>query len=227
MDLSKTHIVNVLQKCTQHKLNSKQESLSLLIYSIFLITGFRLIGLEEDSLLERPRDLNDACLPDHWNASKDHFDFKFKHDQSSLTFLVKCLKLADKFIVHGYAIEEGKVHEFDIHMDSFINSQLSFPLEGFSDIFIHLDDLVSDVKSKILHKLIPGLTKIGYEPTIPTTTTQPPPTVPYQPPFRPFIPQNPVYPEMPPYVNDPFGRSPFTIGDADLDPFAAMRPPQY
>lgn len=43
-------------------------------------------------------------LPQSWNASPA-FAFRYKHPQSSLTFLIKAVQMADKLIVHGMAVE--------------------------------------------------------------------------------------------------------------------------
>jgi hypothetical protein len=45
-------------------------------------------------------------LPPQWNDHGPHaYTFQYTHPQSSLTFMLKGVTLADKFIVHGLAIE--------------------------------------------------------------------------------------------------------------------------
>lgn len=44
-------------------------------------------------------------LPDEWNAHGPHsYAFRYSHPQSSLTFVIKSLKLGERWIVHGLAI---------------------------------------------------------------------------------------------------------------------------
>ena len=44
-------------------------------------------------------------LPTDWNTSKDVYCFRYRHSQSAMTFLLKCLPMANKFIIHALAIE--------------------------------------------------------------------------------------------------------------------------
>lgn len=44
-------------------------------------------------------------LPQDWNAAGDMFSFRYKHPQSAFIFLLKGVKVGDKLIVHGMAIE--------------------------------------------------------------------------------------------------------------------------
>lgn len=112
-------------------------------------------------------------LPADWNASGDMFSFRYKHSQSSLTFLLKGVKIGkNKLVVHGMGIEDEQLHSVELAPSTFVSSNCSFPaqpsegsaLEGAFASREQLHAVLREFRVGIMQKLIPGLNKPGYEP---------------------------------------------------------------
>jgi hypothetical protein len=150
-------------------------------------------------------------------------------------FLIKSIRLAGKFLVHGLAIEDNKTSTLEVVIADYTSASF-FPYNGREPLvngFIsesRLKDLISLYKINILQKLIPGLNKPGYEETTQTTTSpirssaSQPRNDPYDPlRIPPRVP--PTYP-APQVFDDPFSvegprTNPFSVGRDDLDPFGS------
>jgi len=166
-------------------------------------------------------------LPDSWNKdAPESYSMKYRHEQSSLTFLVKVIKLANKTIVHGIAEETDKTMTLDIvTADYFSASAFPYTAGPSSTPLVHgfissarVNDLVSLYKINILQKVIPSLRKEGYEESIGETATASASQ------GRPQQPRNPRN-SPPPVPHQPFnlpplsgGNNPLSIGRRDLDP---------
>jgi len=204
-----------------------QNAIAALLHTIFTAVAFRLIAVDEAS----PSNLTSGnILPDGWNKNgPDHYTFRYRHDQSSLEFVVKVSKLGGRTLVNAIAIESDKVASLDISTNDFVSTSF-FPRDLDSDSsgepLVHgfisssrVADLTSQVKLRILQKLIPGLRKDGYTEEATEVSTagvsqplqpqQPPPArpEPHTPPFAAYQP-----PHIPP-------ENPLSIGRRDLDPF--------
>ncbi|KAI8818960.1 PI31 proteasome regulator N-terminal-domain-containing protein [Fimicolochytrium jonesii] len=222
--------------------------------------GFRFIGVGEERKDHADYPDTDQAsvvvrsLPSDWNATGDMFSFRYKHSQSSLTFLLKCVKVGkNKLIVHGMGIEDEKLHTIELAPGTFISEALDFPFEIQLDAeggsrggavkkvesaFASEDQLYAvlrEFRVGIMQKLIPGLNKPGYEPDTSSSrstaassssrdNTQNRPRPPY------FYPITGVpYPEGEDEhrtgpLYSPF-RNPHSVGDVDLDPFGALGGP--
>ncbi|CAG8510115.1 5070_t:CDS:2 [Paraglomus brasilianum] len=217
-------------------LKSCQDVLAILFHTIMLAVDFRFIGLGEDGTIASSTEEQDTIprLPKEWNANgPDSYAFRYKHPQSSLMFLIKSIRLAGKFLVHGLAIEDNKTSTLEVVIADYTSASF-FPYNGREPLvngFIsesRLKDLISLYKINILQKLIPGLNKPGYEETTQTTPpiraqgTPQSRNDPYDPlRIPPRVP--PTYP-APPVFDDPFSvegprTNPFSVGGDDLDPF--------
>jgi hypothetical protein len=181
-----------------------------------------------------PRTFPNNVLPDDWNT-RGHVDFTFRyrHDQSSLEFLVKTIKLGQRTLINAIALESDKSASLDVSTNdftspSFYPHDLSKPdaqplVHGFISS-TRIADFVSQFKLKIVQKLIPGLRKEGYVEEAEDTSTNAGPANPPQamnpPPARPR-PITPPFPDDFPYRLPPYGapRNPLEIGRSDLEPF--------
>lgn len=80
-----------------------QDGIAALLHSVMTTLGFRLVGLD-DSSSDMQQEKN--VLPEEWSKhSPDSFAFRYRHDQSSLVFLLKLVKLSKRTVVHGIALE--------------------------------------------------------------------------------------------------------------------------
>ncbi|KAF8980747.1 hypothetical protein BGZ46_003746 [Entomortierella lignicola] len=159
-------------------LGSPYEALAALSHAIMTAVGFRLEGLGEDDNLRNDRSntedsKNANILPERWNTSKESFSFRYKHNQSQLTYLIKCMRIAGKCIIHGTTVETSKICSLELEVKDF-TSPSYFPYTTTTNLskdplwngFIsrsRINDLISQFKIKIVQVLIPGLTKPGYQ----------------------------------------------------------------
>lgn len=102
------------ESSTSARLRQPQDGLSALLHTILTRLDFRLIGLGEDHRLDQQGDddQNQSAnktknqLPEDWNSKgPDTYSFRYRHDQSSLEFIIKTVKLAARVVVHGIAVE--------------------------------------------------------------------------------------------------------------------------
>ncbi|CAJ0838385.1 4193_t:CDS:2 [Entrophospora sp. SA101] len=148
-----------------------QDALAALFHAIMISFEFRLIGFGEDDNLNVNYDIdnegNIITLPDVWNAQGPNFyAFRYKHHQSSLTFLIKSMKMSNKFLVHGMAIEDNKTVTFETATEDYVYPSI-FPYtlekaesQPLLNVYIsesRINDLINQYKTKIIDKLIPNL----------------------------------------------------------------------
>ncbi len=134
------------------QLRSPSDALSAMIHTIMTRLDFRLTGLSEDDRLPPPATTTSASsgttesssspttdasssaasiasntLPSSWNAKgPDHYSFRYKHHQSSLDYLVKIVKLGNKAVIHGIALQGSKTSTLELPLaDYFSPSFLS------------------------------------------------------------------------------------------------------
>ncbi|RHZ47861.1 hypothetical protein Glove_566g16 [Diversispora epigaea] len=220
-------------------LRSGQDALAALFHSIMLNLGFRLIGLDEDDTfgdnINRDSEGNILGLPENWNLHEPNsYSFRYKHPQSSFTFLVKCIRLANKFLIHGMGIEDNKTTTFELISDNYF-SPSAFPYtvgklhsEPLVNVYISknlVKDLISLYKINIVQKLIPNLNKPGYEETSSNRTINTPSG--YRQPHINDPLRVPQQRSRPPIFDDPYGGdeplniNPLSVGRDDLDPLGA------
>jgi proteasome inhibitor subunit 1 (PI31) len=100
-----TSLLPTLLPPSAKTLSSPQHALAALLHTAMVIVGFRLIGVDDSSV---PRqDLNNV-LPEEWSQhGPGNFTFRYKHEQSSLEFVVKVGKLGSRTVVNAIAVEVG------------------------------------------------------------------------------------------------------------------------
>lgn len=87
----------------QKLIASSQDALAVLFHAAMVSIGFRLVGLDDSS---SSREFAENVLPAEWNKSgPGSYTLRYKHDQSSLVFLLKVVKLSTRSLIHGIAIE--------------------------------------------------------------------------------------------------------------------------
>ncbi|KAF8341468.1 PI31 proteasome regulator N-terminal-domain-containing protein [Cantharellus anzutake] len=213
-------------------LNAPQDGIAALLHTVMTLIGSRLVGLD-DSATDAEYDNN--ALPSEWKKhSPDSYGFRYRHEQSSLVFFLKIVKLSKRLVVHGIALEDDKTYTLEIPVSDF-TSESAFPYDTASNAspLIHAfitsaraNDLISSFKLCILQKLIPSLQKEGYEesnePSAQSsqTTFQPIPVRP-APPLQPSNPE-PSQPFQLPYPPSGPGRNPLEIGRSDLEPLGGL-----
>lgn len=219
----------ILQSLTESKpqLRNEFDAVVAVLHLTMRELGFRCTGLTEKSQSNNNNAYDDKALPDGWNESHDSYSFQYKHTQSSLNFLVKCLVMNDKLLIHGASKEDNKVFSLEISVKDYVNTN---SLSNYDGLYKQLDKLTALFKINITSKLLPDLNKAGYEnaatetPSTNTSTTRDPP------PRRPVDdrPDRPFDPFWRPPENDPLrvpgtGNRPghfpgFGVGYGDLHP---------
>ncbi|KAH9899744.1 PI31 proteasome regulator N-terminal-domain-containing protein [Cubamyces lactineus] len=207
------------------KLESPQDAIAALVHTAFTVLGFRLIGIDESG---PTRTFEDNVLPEEWNQhGPGNYAFRYRHEQSSLEFLVKVIKLGNRTLINSIAVETDKAATLDISTNDFTSPSF-YPHDLSASIpppLVHgfissnrINDFVSQLKLTTIQKLIPGLRKEGY-------TEQ---TEGNAGPSQPRRPEGPVparpQPEQPPYAPEdiyrgPIPRNPLEVGRRDRDPF--------
>ncbi|CCM04835.1 uncharacterized protein FIBRA_07028 [Fibroporia radiculosa] len=212
---------------TRKRLEYPQDALAAIIHTTMFALGFRLIGVDEAS---PARTILNSVLPDEWNQhAPGNYTFRYRHEQSSLEFIVKIVKLGSRTLVNSIAVESDKAATLDISTNDFVSPSffphdLSSPdaqplIHGFISSN-RVADLMSQYKLTTVQKLIPGLRKEGYteqsaDPPISAGGSQPRADVP--PPARPTPVEPPYAPDRSRLYTPP--RNPLEIGRRDLDPF--------
>ncbi|SJX63599.1 uncharacterized protein SRS1_14350 [Sporisorium reilianum f. sp. reilianum] len=233
-------------------LRNPADALAAMIHTIMTRLDFRLTGLSEDDRLPSSQDDSSSSastsnkLPANWNAKgPDHYCFRYKHYQSSLDYLIKIVKLGNKAVIHGVALQGTKTSTMEVVLSDYLSSAFwPYPhaKEGDTEPLVNgyigssrLKDLVSAFKAQILQQLVPGLRKDGYieEESSSTSSNSGSSNQPNRPnpspgpqPRRPFAgdPDASTYPQQPPF------RNPLIIGDRDLDPLGGSPlalPPRF
>ena len=183
-----------LPKNSSPQLKNAFDTIALAAHSSMLAVGFRLVGLGEDHRIEASSDpSNPQPLPAKWNESNGSYSFRYAHSQSSMQFLLKINRMANKAIIMGMGMGDDKTCSFDITARDYV-SESSLPAtpvsEGTSDddawkgltgIFIsggRMSDFGSLMRISIIQKLVPGIYQKGYEESTEaqsSTRREPPP----------------------------------------------------
>ncbi|KAJ3343519.1 hypothetical protein HDU93_008178 [Gonapodya sp. JEL0774] len=117
-----------------------------------------------------------------WNASQDAYAFRYKHERSAFTFLIKILKMASKLIINGLAPEDNKLRTLTIALPDFMSPFGKYPFTTSDEARIlfepeppaspyfrlfksydKLHDLISGFKVDVIIRIAPNLQKEGYE----------------------------------------------------------------
>ena len=105
-------LANVLPT-TKLSLQSPTEGLAALAHTIMSVLSFRLIAVDDHSA---SRTFENNVLPDEWNLhGPGSFTFRYKHEQSSLEFLLKVTKLGSRTVLNAIALEVRKHLDVPLH----------------------------------------------------------------------------------------------------------------
>jgi hypothetical protein len=151
-------------------LHNPYDAIAAASHSIMISVGFRFAGLGDDARQEGDGTIKK--LPENWNQYGPHcYNFRYSHPQSSLTFVIKIVRLGDKCIILGLGIGDNKTATLDIVTEDY-TSESFFPFDASTSNqpLIHgfissnrFNDFIKTYKLNILQRLIPGLNKPGYE----------------------------------------------------------------
>jgi proteasome inhibitor subunit 1 (PI31) len=85
------------------RLGSQQDAITALIHTAFHTLSFRLIAIDDST--PESSTLN-GVLPDSWNAQgPGNYTLRYRHEQSSLEFVVKVLRLGNRTLINAIAVE--------------------------------------------------------------------------------------------------------------------------
>jgi proteasome inhibitor subunit 1 (PI31) len=204
-------------------LASPHDAIAALFHAAMSALAFRLIAVDDSSpVVSSPVNV----LPVEWNTNgPGHYTFKYRHEQSSLEFVMKVSKLGGRVLVNAIAVEvRTSIFEFCIHTYLLEKSDKAAYLDVSTNDFVspsffphdlnatdaqplihgfissnRVTDLLSQFKLQIVQKLVPGLRKDGYtEDAVDTSTNAGGSNSPQSPNSLPSRPR----PEAPPYVPD-------------------------
>jgi len=184
--------------------------------------GFKLVGLGESS-----NQVEDKTLPEEWNKNIDAYSFRYRHSQSSMTFLLKALRLGTKLLVHALALEQNEILQMDLDTADYVNNVQSF--DNIDSVFRDTDKLLKIFTDTIVLKLIPTVSSL--QSSAPNRNAPAPQRQPRVDPYPDPYPDDPLRigpPRRPQGHVDQ--RNPYSIGDDDLFPgpgsgFGMIGPP--
>jgi hypothetical protein len=88
---------------TSKKLNSSHDGIAALIHTALSALSFRLIAVDESST---SLSSSSNVLPEEWSQhGPGNYTFRYRHDQSSLEFVVKVIKLGARTLINAIAVE--------------------------------------------------------------------------------------------------------------------------
>ncbi|KAI0033771.1 PI31 proteasome regulator N-terminal-domain-containing protein [Vararia minispora EC-137] len=149
-------------------LRSPSDAIACLLHTAMIAVGFRLIAVDDTPAIT----ILDGVLPAHWNQhGPEHHTFRYRHEQSSLDFIMKTTKLGGRTLINAIAVESDKAASLDISTDDFTSpSFFPYSVDAESPVpLVHgfvssnrVADLMDQFKLKIIQKLVPRLNKEGY-----------------------------------------------------------------
>jgi hypothetical protein len=90
----------------QKILNSPQDAIAALFHTALTALSFRLIGVDEST--RSSVSVSNNILPAEWNKhGPGYYTLAYKHDQSSLDFLIKLTKLGKRTVINAIAVQVG------------------------------------------------------------------------------------------------------------------------
>lgn len=210
------------------------DAIALASHAAMLAVGFRLVGLGDD---DRIQATDPPRLPQSWNANAPNYAFRYAHTQSSMEYLLKVNRMANKAVVLAMGLGDDKTATLDVKIADYISdSSLPFTLQethttSLFNLFIsngRLSDYGSLMRINIVQKLVPSLQKEGYQ----ESTTQSVPSSAREPdtPQRDPLRQDSQPPARPQPFHDPLPQPhrPFPQGDFPPpgfeDPYDLNRP---
>lgn len=120
-----TNVVDFLKE-GKPNLRNPFDAVAICLHFAMKKMGFKCLGCGDSNDPSRNVILFDASsshfdyvednnlLPNGWNSSLDSYSFRYKHPQSSMTFLIKCITLGDKLLIHGLALEDNHTRSLEL-----------------------------------------------------------------------------------------------------------------
>lgn len=100
-------------------LNSPQDGIAALLHTSLVALSFRLTGMDESSI--SPNSESNNVLPTGWNKhGPGYYSFIYKHDQSSLDFLIKLCKLGTSTVINAIALQVSQLSHIRIDTPIFL-----------------------------------------------------------------------------------------------------------
>ncbi|KIJ37369.1 hypothetical protein M422DRAFT_50439 [Sphaerobolus stellatus SS14] len=150
-------------------LKSPQDGLVALVHTAMVALSFRLVGLDD---LGTVNSYENNVLPETWNAhGPGNYTLRYKHEQSSLEFILKISKLGTRTVINAIAAESDKTATLDVQTGDYTSNSFYPYTPGQSDAqpVVHgfissnrVKDFIDAFKLNIVQKLVPGLRKEGY-----------------------------------------------------------------
>jgi proteasome inhibitor subunit 1 (PI31) len=96
-------LLPTLLPLSSKKLASPQDGIAALLHTALSAVGFRLIAVDESA---SANPVLGNVLPSEWNQhGPGNYTFRYRHDQSSLEFVVKVAKLGSRTLINAIAVE--------------------------------------------------------------------------------------------------------------------------
>jgi proteasome inhibitor subunit 1 (PI31) len=107
-------------------LQSPQDAIVSLIHSAMNALSFRIVGVDDtESITTYPNNI----LPEHWNAhGPGYYTLRYRHEQSSLGFVVKVTKLAARTMINAIAVEVCNMLYINLHSSEVAVFRVTRPL---------------------------------------------------------------------------------------------------
>ncbi|KAF3936150.1 hypothetical protein ABW19_dt0201614 [Dactylella cylindrospora] len=153
-------------------LRSSTEAVAILAHACMIAVDFKLLGFDEDDRIDEPIDAASLRpLPSQWNSSASSFEFRYSHNQSAMKFLIKVNRLGGKIVILALGVGDDKTATMEILTkdwisESFFSEDSGDDKRPVQEAYIspsRMNDLIAEFKTKIIQKLIPSLSKPGYE----------------------------------------------------------------
>ncbi|KAH9045183.1 PI31 proteasome regulator N-terminal-domain-containing protein [Lactarius pseudohatsudake] len=109
------------------KLESQQDAITALVHTSFHVLSFRLVAVDDSTPASN---ILEGVLPDSWNShGPGSYTLRYRHEQSSLEFVVKVVKLGSRTLINGIAVESDKTASLDIATNDFTSPSF-FPFDA-------------------------------------------------------------------------------------------------
>jgi PI31 proteasome regulator N-terminal len=100
-----TALLPTLLPPSAKKLTSSHDAIAAILHTAMSAVAFRLIAVDDVSPAQSEVT---NVLPEEWNKlGPGNYTFRYRHDQSSLEFVVKVAKLGVRTVVNAIALEVG------------------------------------------------------------------------------------------------------------------------
>ncbi|GAA6039205.1 hypothetical protein JCM8097_000469 [Rhodosporidiobolus ruineniae] len=173
-------------------LSSPPQALALLIHAVHSQLAFRLVEPQphtstthsdtpSDSSATQPGEPTAPDSPPHpnrlpstWPQQGQELKFKYKHDQSSLEFVISVVELGGRALIAGVAVDNPRSSSFDLLLTDYLSPTSLSPSSPLSVASLAADgcppfaaphrlkDFILLYRLNVLQTLMPGLNKDGY-----------------------------------------------------------------